>query len=127
MIGDVMNIRRNSRAEHFLQDTRGSVLPVFVFLIPVLLAIIGMAVDYSRASTANAKLQAALDATALAMSAKAPSLSASDLSAQTSAYFSALFTHAGVSNSTINVSYSTANGPQVVLNGSATVKTLFLG
>ena len=121
-----MNIRRDSRAERFLQDTRGSVLPIFVFLVPVLMAVIGAAVDYSRASSANAKLQAALDSTALAMSAKAPSLSASELSSQATAYFSALFTHAGVSNSTINISYSTTNGPQVVLNGSATVKTLFL-
>jgi Flp pilus assembly protein TadG len=93
-----MNIRRHPHAENFLRDTRGSVLPVFVFLIPVLLAVIGMAVDYSRASAANAKLQAALDATALAMSTKAPSLSASELSTQATAYFSALFTHTGVSD-----------------------------
>ena len=122
-----MNIRKYLQAERFLQDTRGTVLPVFVLLVPVLLAVIGMAVDYSRASSANAKLQAALDATALAMSTKAPSLSASELSAQASTYFSALFTHAGVSDSMIDIAYSTTNGPQVVLSGTAHVKTLFLG
>jgi Flp pilus assembly protein TadG len=121
-----MNIRRDTQAEHFLQDTRGSVLPIFVLLVPVLMAVIGAAVDYSRASAANAKLQAALDATALAMSTKAPVLSAAELSAQTSAYFSSIFTHAGVMDSMIDISYSTANGPQVVLRGSANVKTLFL-
>lgn len=127
MIGDVMKIRGASLAQCLRHDTRGSVLPAFVLLVPLLLAVIGAAVDYSRASSANAKLQTALDATALAMSAKAPSLSPSDLNAQATAYFSALFTPAGVTNPTISISYNTTNGPQVVLNGSASVKTLFLG
>src|SRR5215471_3932750 len=126
-LGDVMNIARDSPAEHFSHDTRGSVLPVFVLLMPLLLAVIGAAVDYMRASSPNTKLQAALDATALAMSTDAPSLSASDLSSQAVTYFSALFTHAGVTDSKVSISYSTDNGPHVVLNGSATIKTLFLG
>lgn len=122
-----MHIRRDSIAECFRHDARGSAAPAFVLLVPLLLAAVGAAIDYSRASSANIKLQAALDATALAMSAKAPSLSASDLTAQANTYFSALFTAAGASNPQVNISYSTANGPQVVLTGSASVKTLFLG
>jgi Flp pilus assembly protein TadG len=122
-----MNIARDSPAERFRHDTRGSALPVFVLLTPFLLAVISAAIDYSRASSANTKLQAALDATALAISTDAPSLSASDLSSRASAYFSALFTHAGVMGPKVTISYSTDNGPHIVLNGSATVKTLFLG
>src|SRR5579871_222251 len=122
-----MNRRRHSPVEHLLCDARGSALPIFAFLLPLVLAVIGAAVDYTRASSANAKLQAALDATALAMSTKAPSLSASDLSAQANAYFSSDLTHAGVTDPSVDISYSTTNGPQVVLTGSANLKTLFLG
>jgi len=122
-----MSICILSNAKRFLQNTCGSVLPIFVPLLPILLAIVGMAVDYSRASMASAKLQAALDATALAIAPNAPSLSASQLTAQASTYFSELLSNAGVANSTINISYSTTNGPQVLVSGSAIVKTLFLG
>ena len=122
-----MNTRRDLPTLRFLYDTRGSVLPVFVLLLPILLAVIGAAIDYSRAAAANTKLQAALDATALAISTKAPSLSASELNVQANAYFSAIFTHAGVTDWSINAAYSTVNGSQVLLNGSANVKTLFLG
>jgi Tfp pilus assembly protein PilX len=69
-----MNALRLIHARRFLRDTRGSILPVFVVMMFVVIAMIGMGVDYTRASLANAKMQAALDATALAMSRLAAAL-----------------------------------------------------
>ena len=54
-----MNALRSIHARRFLRDTRGSILPVFVVMMFVVIAMIGMGVDYTRASLANAKMQAA--------------------------------------------------------------------
>src|SRR5262245_21517017 len=50
----------------FLNDNRGSVLPQFALLALPVLASVGAAVDYSRATAVRAKLQASLDAALLA-------------------------------------------------------------
>jgi Flp pilus assembly protein TadG len=123
----VMNISAVFPVRRFLRDTRGSLTPIFVVVLPVLLGLTGMAVDYTRAGTAKIRLQSALDATALAMSANAPSLSASDLTAQANAYFSALLPATSGFSPSISISYSTNNGGQVVVTGSATLNTYFLG
>jgi Flp pilus assembly protein TadG len=122
-----MNIRHLPNAQRFLQDNRGSFLPIFALSLLPVLTLVGMGVDYGRASVANAKLQAALDSTALAISAKAASLSATDLAAQANAYFLAVVSGAGIVNPTISTSYSNANGTQLVVTGSGTVNTFFLG
>jgi Flp pilus assembly protein TadG len=122
-----MNIRRLPYAQRFLQDNLGNILPIFALSLLPVLALVGMGIDYGRASAANAKLQAALDSTALAMSAKAASLSATDLAAQANAYFLAVVSAAGIVNPTISTSYSNTNGTQLVVTGSATVNTFFLG
>jgi Flp pilus assembly protein TadG len=95
-----MNIRRFTHAQRFLQDTRGSLLPMFALSLLPVAALIGVAVDFSRASTANTKMQAALDATVLAMSANASSLTPSQLSSQAQSYFSAVFTGTSAVNPT---------------------------
>src|SRR6202163_1502737 len=122
-----MNIRRLPYAQRFLQENRGNIVPMFALSLLPILTLVGIGIDYGRASAANAKLQAALDSTALAMSAKAASLSATDLAAQANAYFSAVFAGAGIVNPTITTSYSNTNGTQLVVTGSATVNTFFLG
>ena len=71
-----MNIRRFPYARRFLRDNRGSILPIFALSLLPLLALVGMGIDYGRSSAANAKLQTAVDSTALAMATKAASLSA---------------------------------------------------
>jgi Flp pilus assembly protein TadG len=122
-----MNFRRFPYAQHFLRDNRGNVLPIFALSLLPVLALVGMGIDYGRSSAANAKLQTAVDSTALAMATNAASLSASDLAAQANAYFLAVLSGAGVVNPTITTSYSNTNGSQLVVNGSATVNTYFLG
>ena len=52
----------------FLQDRRGAVAPMFALAVIPVVGFVGMAVDYSRANSIRTGMQAALDATALAMS-----------------------------------------------------------
>ena len=122
-----MSITSILSGRRFLPDTSGSVLPVFVMLLLPVLALGGMAIDYTRANSANAKLQTALDATALAIAPNAASLSATDLNAQAASFFSAIHHDTDAINPTVKATYSAANGTQVVLNGTATVKAYFTG
>jgi len=122
-----MSIRRYSRCRQFLKDTSGSVMPVFVMSLLPVLALAGMAIDYTRANSANAKMQTALDATALAISPNAATLTETALNTQASSFFSAIYKDLDAINPTVTASYTTTNGPQVVLSGSATVKTYFAG
>ena len=61
-------------------------------IIPVI-GFVGAAVDYSRANSIKVGMQAALDATALAMAKLAPTLTQSQLQTQSTAYFQAMFSH----------------------------------
>ena len=120
-----MSIHNFCDGRRFLLDTSGSVMPIFVLTLLPVLALAGMAVDYTRANSANLKMQAALDATALAISPNAPSLSQTDLNTQANSFFSAMHHDPAAINPTINATYSAVNGPQVVLSGTAFVKTYF--
>ncbi len=68
-----------------------AVAPMFALAIIPVIGLVGMAVDYSRANSIKAALQASLDATALAMARLAPTLTAEQLQEKTSAYFTAQF------------------------------------
>jgi Flp pilus assembly protein TadG len=120
-----MSIRNVCNGRRFLLDAAGSVLPLFVLVLLPVLALGGMAIDYTRANSANVKLQAALDATALAISPSAPSLSATELNTQANSIFSAMHHDSIAISPTVTAAYSTTNGPQVVLSGTALVKTYF--
>ena len=122
-----MNALRSIHARRFLRDTRGSILPVFVVMMFVVIAMIGMGVDYTRGTLANAKMQAALDATALALSSNAASLTAGALTTQATNYFNGIYTGTALTAPTISVSYSNVTNPQLVMSATATVRTFFLG
>lgn len=109
----------------FVSDTGGSIMPIFVLSLVPVLALTGMAIDYTRANSATIKMQAALDATALAISSNAASLSDTALNTQAASYFSAIYNDPSATGASVKATYSTVNGPQVVLSGTASVKTLF--
>jgi Flp pilus assembly protein TadG len=116
-------------ATRFASDRRASVVPMFAFSLVPILALIGAAVDYSRASATRTALQAALDATALAMSKKAAGYtSETDMTADAQQYFNAVFLRNDVlEKPTIAAHYDPAGGSKVVVSGSAKIKTYFLG
>jgi Flp pilus assembly protein TadG len=117
-------IRRHLAAFHAAR--RGNVAVMFALTIVPIIAIVGFAVDYTRANQVKTELQAALDSTALMMSKSAGTLSQEDLQTQANSYFKALFDSTGVNNINISASYSTSGGATLTVNGSADVPTTFL-
>ena len=94
--------------------------------IPIVTSV-GFAVDYSRANSVKAVMQAALDSTALMLSKEASTVSSAQLQTDALSYFKALFTKPEATNISITASYTTTGGPQVVVSGTANVPTIFLG
>jgi Flp pilus assembly protein TadG len=117
-------IRRHLAA--FRAGREGNVAVMFALTIVPIIAIVGFAVDYTRANQVKTELQAALDSTALMMSKTAGTLSQDDLQTQANSYFKALFDLPDVNNVTITASYSTSGGATLTVNGAADVPTTFL-
>jgi Flp pilus assembly protein TadG len=118
--------------QRFLDDRRGSVVPLLALAAIPITGLIGASVDYSRAAAVQTSLQAAVDSAALAMAKNAASLSAADLQTNATAYFNALFTRTDAAPPVVSVSYSTATsggqpGSQVVISATSSVNTVFMG
>jgi Flp pilus assembly protein TadG len=121
-----MNDLRGSPLARLLRDERGSLVPFFAITLLVLIAMIGMGVDYTRASFANAKLQAALDATALALSQNAAAVNSSTLTSEANSLFTSIYTGSRLTTPSITATYSNNGGPQIVMTATATMPTTFL-
>jgi Flp pilus assembly protein TadG len=121
-----MNDLRGSHLVRLLRDERGSFLPIFAITLLVLIGMIGMGIDYTRGSFANAKLQAALDATALALSANAATITSGALTSEANTLFSSIYTGTRLTTPSITATYSNTGGPQIKLTGTATLPTTFL-
>ena len=111
----------------FIRNCRGGVAPLMGFLAIPLMGFVGVAVDYTRANAARTAFQASLDSTALMLSKSAATQNSADLQATATDTFNALFSRSDVTNVAITANYSSTNGSQVTLSGSATVQTNFLG
>jgi len=110
----------------FWKNRRGSVAPMLGIAIIPLMGAVGAAVDYSRANATRTAFQASLDSAALMMSKNAALQTTSQLQAAATDYVNAVFTATDARNVTVTASYSTSNGSQLVLNGSAVINTNFL-
>lgn len=113
--------------QHFIKDRRASVVPLFALSIIPITGLVGASVDYSRASAVRTSMQAAADSTALALSKSAASIDAATLQTTATNYFNAVFSRPEAQNLTVTTSYTSTNGSQLVVTGSATVKTMFMG
>jgi Flp pilus assembly protein TadG len=103
----------------FWKNRQGSVAPLLgIAIIPLM-----GAVDYTRASAARTAFQASLDSAALMLSKTAALQTNSQLQTEATNYINALFTATNAKNVTVTVAYSSTNGSQLVLNGSATINT----
>jgi Flp pilus assembly protein TadG len=106
-----------------LQENRnGNVAIIFALSLLPIFGLIGAAIDYSRASSVKADMQAALDSTAL-MLARNPSLStmtSTQLQTKASNYFSAQFNRANAQASVQTATYNSTTST-VVLTANATV------
>ena len=113
------------RFRNFIQDRRGAVAPMFALAIIPVIGLVGMAVDYSRANSIKAALQASLDATALAMARLAPTLTAEQLQEKTSAYFTAQFNRPEAKNVSVTTAYTTTDGSTLTVTANGSVDTTF--
>src|SRR5690348_8635885 len=109
----------------FLADRRANVAPIFAIAIIPVLGLVGMAVDYTRGNSARAAVQAALDATGLAMARVAPTLTAAQLQQQSSNMFLANINRPDLKNIVITATYGTTNGSALVISASGTMDTTF--
>ena len=85
----------------FMQERDGSILPIFAISIIPIIGLVGVAVDFSRAGSARADMQAALDSTALMLSKDAPKLNSTDLQTRATQYFTSMFNRPEVSGFTV--------------------------
>lgn len=105
----------------------GNVAITFALATIPLITFVGAAVDYSRANAVKAEMQAALDSTALMLAKEAATVTSGQLQTDALQYFKALFTRPEAKKITISATYSTSGGSKVVVNGSASVPTDFMG
>src|SRR5436309_16138855 len=122
----MIRTRTRDMFSRFLRDRCGSVAPMFAIAVIPVIGLTGAAIDYSRANSARTGMQAAIDATALAMAKLAPTLTQSELQDKTSAYFNAMFSHPEAKNVVITPTYSTAGGSQLTLSASGSVDATFM-
>jgi Flp pilus assembly protein TadG len=104
----------------------GNVAITFAIALVPLVGLAGAAVDYSRASNARAKMQAALDSTALMLSKTAATLTPAELQQAATSYFSALFDGAQLTGVAIKPSYDAVRSTLTVA-GSGGMVTNLLG
>ncbi len=110
----------------FWKNRQGSIAPLFGLAIIPLIAGVGSAVDYTRASAARTAFQSSLDSAALMLAKTAALQTPAEIQAEATTYVNALFTANNAKNVTVSAAYSTTNGSQLVLTGSATVQTSFM-
>ena len=121
-------IDRLCRTMRELRAANGANVTVTFALATIpMVGFVGAAVDYSHANSVKAAMQAAADSTALMVSKDAATLTTAALQTKANDYFKALFTRPEATGLTVNATYTTTNGSQVVVTASANVKANFMG
>src|SRR5436309_2522530 len=105
----------------FRKDRRANVAAIFALAIVPVLGLVGMAVDYTRGNSMRAAVQAALDATALAMARTAANLTPDQIQQQSSDMFFAQFHRPEAKNVVVTATYSTTNGSQLRISASGSI------
>jgi Flp pilus assembly protein TadG len=103
----------------------GNVMVTFALAIIPVMGAVGGAVDYSRASSAKAAMQAALDSASLGTIQAASTQTPGQIQSAALALFNASFNQADASNVAVTTSYDAATNT-VTVNGSASIKSDFV-
>jgi Flp pilus assembly protein TadG len=104
----------------------GNTLIIFALAAVPLIGFAGAAIDYSRAHSDKAAMQAAADATALMLAKTASSLTPDQLVVQATKYFKSIFTRNEVTGVQVEATYIPAGSQQIVVNASGKVPTSFM-
>ncbi len=112
----------------FKASRSGNVAVIFAIACIPLVAAMGVAVDYTRASQTTSAVQDALDAASLALSRDAGLSTMTDAQIQTFAknYFAANFHNSELQDLVLTASY-TPSGPSVTISAKAKLPTDFMG
>jgi Flp pilus assembly protein TadG len=115
------------RARAFCHDVGGNVAITFGLCLIPIAGMVGAAVDYSRANSVKAAMQAALDASALMLSKDAATLTKKELRQKANDYFKAEFHRPEAVNLNVKPKYA-SNGAllDLTLSGSARMDTAIL-
>jgi len=105
----------------FVRNRDGGAAPLLALAVLPVLAAMGAAIDYSRASSTRSALQGALDATGLMLSQEAATLTPADLGAKANAYFTSLFTRREAQN--VSLSHEFASPQQGSFSLKLTAQT----
>jgi Flp pilus assembly protein TadG len=108
----------------FSRCAQGNTAIIFALALLPILGAVGAGVDYSQANSMKSSMQAATDATALALVSQAGTLTSDQLSSAATNYFTVNFNRTA-SNVAVSSSYSSQTGILTV-NASATSATTFL-
>jgi Flp pilus assembly protein TadG len=110
----------------FPRAASGNVSVTFTIALLPVVALTGGVVDYSKANQIKARMQSAVDSTALTLSKSAPTVSSSELQQSATSQFTALFTAPHAKNVSVTPTYDSSTSTLTVA-GSATMNTDFLG
>ncbi|MES1155390.1 MAG: TadE/TadG family type IV pilus assembly protein, partial [Pseudorhodoplanes sp.] len=126
--GSLFQFLRDS-VRAFRSDKSGNVMITFALATIPLIGFTGAAVDYSRANSSKAAMQAALDSAALILSKEAQGLNSTQLNSKALSYFMANFNRPEVQNIVITPTFTQPQQGNFTLNlaGTGTVPTTFTG
>ncbi|HET7681946.1 MAG TPA: pilus assembly protein TadG-related protein [Xanthobacteraceae bacterium] len=119
--------RLRNLIRNFAAARDGNIAILFALASIPVVGLMGAAVDYSRANAVKADLQSALDATALMVSKTAGSMTTEQLQSAAQSYFAALFKNPEAVSFNVVATYNSSGGSSVVLDGTASVPTDFMG
>jgi Flp pilus assembly protein TadG len=111
----------------FRSAERGNVMMTFALAVVPIMGLVGAAVDYSRAGMIRANMQAAVDATALAVSKSAASQTTEQIQTAADTYFRSVFSRADASNVQVTSNYTNTNGSELTVSAKATIKADVMG
>jgi Flp pilus assembly protein TadG len=125
LVARIRSLRKILR--RFAADRCGNVVMTFALSTIPIIGFVGAAVDYSRANSAKAAMQAAVDSAALMLSKNAQTLPSEQLDQKATAYFQALFNRTDVKNILIKPTLTspTQGTFKLDVTGQGTVDTTF--
>ena len=130
MLDTVVFRRIRAATRRFAGANEGNIAILFGIAVIPIISFVGAAVDYTRAVNARSAMQAALDSTALmvAKDLTEGTITTSEISTKSDAYFRALFTNPETKSIAITASYTqnSGSGSTILVNGSGNIETGFM-
>ena len=110
----------------FFEDRKGGVAPILALGLVPLIGAVGTSLDYSRANSARAAMQAAVDAAAVILLKKNEGLSADQLTDKGKNYFNAIFARGEVQNVAVSAALtSISSGSTLTMSATGSISTTF--